>query len=243
AEDGALTLTGSDLNATSGNVSLSTNVAAGNGLTVTGGNITAAQNITLSGKTDSGNGYGLSLNNVNMTATSGDITASGEGFDASNGALQVSGGNFSAQNTVLNGTADRNNKGAVLSGNINVKAGNLSLTGITVQQNGGSFTGLTVKDKSTLNINVSNGNLSLTGQAVKAEDADESLVLSGNTVGLNLVNTTLSANHLTLKGSSAYTGSGFILNNLSLSGNIAQGNNTIFSSAGSAANVTNTLNI
>ncbi|EBJ2068827.1 hypothetical protein DP590_07545 [Salmonella enterica] len=244
AEDGALTLTGTDLNASSGNVSLSANVAAGNGLTVTGGNITAAQNITLSGKTASGNGYGLSLNNVNMTATSGDITASGEGFNAGNGALQVNGGNFSAQNTVLNGTADSNQKGAVLSGNINVTAGNLSLTGTTVQKGGGGgFAGLTVNAKSSLNISVSNGNLSLTGQAVKAEDAEEDLVLTGNTVGLNLVNTTLSANNLTLKGSSAYTGSGFILNNLNLSGNIAQGNNTTFSSAGSAANVTNTLDI
>ncbi|HGG4729905.1 TPA: filamentous hemagglutinin N-terminal domain-containing protein [Salmonella enterica subsp. enterica serovar Hvittingfoss] len=243
AEDGALTLTGTDLNASSGSVSLSANVAAGNGLTVTGGNITAAQNITLSGKTASGNGYGLSLNNVNMTATSGDITASGEGFEAKDGALQVNGGNFSAQNTVLSGTAGLDNKGAVLSGNINVTTGNLSLTGTTVQKGNGGFAGLTVKDKSSLNISVSNGNLSLSGQAVKAEDAADDLVLNGNTVGLNLVNTTLSANNLTLKGSSAYTGSGFILNNLNLSGNIAQGNNTTFSSAGSAANVTNTLDI
>ncbi|EIO3283123.1 hypothetical protein LQI46_005055 [Salmonella enterica] len=242
SENGSLTVTGTTLNATTGNVSLSANVATGNALMVSGGNITAKNDITLNGTAASGSGYGLSLNNVNMTAT-GNITGQGTGFDASGGALQLNGGTFSAQNTVLSGTAGRNNKGAVLSGNINVTAGNLSLTGTTVHQNNGGYAGLTVKDKSSLNINVSSGNLSLTGQAVKAEGAADDLVLTGNTVGLNLVNTTLSANNLTLKGSSAYTGSGFILNNLSLSGNIAQGNNTTFSSAGSAADATNTLNI
>ncbi|HHR4276546.1 TPA: beta strand repeat-containing protein, partial [Salmonella enterica] len=242
SENGSLTVTGTTLNATTGNVSLSANVATGNALMVSGGNITAKNDITLNGTAASGSGYGLSLNNVNMTAT-GNITGQGTGFDAGGGALQLNGGTFSAQNTVLSGTAGRNNKGAVLSGNINVTTGNLSLTGTTVQKGNGGFAGLTVKDKSSLNINVSSGNLSLTGQAVKAEDAADDLVLTGNTVGLNLVNTTLSANNLTLKGSSAYTGSGFILNNLNLSGNIAQGNNATFSSAGSAADVTNTLNI
>ncbi|ECF2367768.1 hypothetical protein E1890_24685, partial [Salmonella enterica subsp. enterica serovar Mountpleasant] len=58
-----------------------------------------------------------------------------------------------------------------------------------------------------------------------------------------LSNATLNASALTLKGSSAYAGSGFVLNNTNLTGGIAQGNNTTFSSAGSAADVTNTLNI
>ncbi|HCL5272396.1 TPA: hypothetical protein N2G33_004711, partial [Salmonella enterica] len=227
------------LNAT--DVSLSGELAGGTdgtGSSLTNTTINATTgNVTLNGTAQAGNGTGVSLSGTNMTATSGNISVTGTGMDSANGALYVNGGNFSAQNTVLEGTAGRNNVGAKLAGNINVTQGNLSVTGSISHLSNGTFTGLLAS--SGLDVNVSHGNLSLTGQALK-EDGN---VVSGNTVGLNLTNATLSAQHATLKGSSANSGSGFILNNVTLQGGIAQASNMTFSSAGSAANVSNFLNV
>ncbi|HGG6428145.1 TPA: ESPR-type extended signal peptide-containing protein [Salmonella enterica subsp. enterica serovar Kottbus] len=243
ANNASLTLQNTDLNATSGNVSLSANVATGNALVLSGGNITAGENINLNGTATGGTGTGVSLTDVNMTASSGNISVNGTGFDANNGALYVSGGNFAAKNTVMEGTANRNNVGAKLAGNINVTQGNLSVTGNMYHRNNGAFTGLLAQ--SGLNIDVSDGDLALTGQALQHPDVTDGCVSvpSGNVVGLNLSGATLSANHADLKGVSALSGSGFILNNVTLNGGIARGNNMTFSSNGSAANVTNTLNV
>ncbi|EEL2206579.1 hypothetical protein G9J39_003407 [Salmonella enterica] len=243
ADNATLTLNNATLNATAGNVSLVANVTSGNALVLSGGNITAGQDINLNGTVASGGGSGVTLTNVNMNATAGNISVNGTGYDASNGGLNVNGGNFAAQNTVLTGTAGRNNVGAKLAGNINVTQGNLSVTGTMYHRNNGGFTGLqTVKG---LNISVSNGNLSLTGQALQHPDVTDGSVPapSGNVVGLNLNGVTLSANHADLKGSSALSGSGFVLNNVTLDGNIARGANMTFSSADSGVNVTNTLNV
>ncbi|EBW6364554.1 hypothetical protein DPU24_28105, partial [Salmonella enterica subsp. enterica serovar Oranienburg] len=155
ANNASLTLQNTSLNATTGNVSLSANVANGNALVLSGGNITAGGNINLNGTATGGTGAGVSLTDVNMTASSGNISVNGTGFDANNGALYVSGGNFAAQNTVMEGTANRNNVGAKLAGNINVTQGNLSVTGNMYHRNNGGFTGLLAQ--SGLNINVSNG--------------------------------------------------------------------------------------
>ncbi|EGM9344121.1 hypothetical protein IIG27_004749, partial [Salmonella enterica] len=144
--------------------------------------------------------------------------------------------NFSALNTVLEGTAGRNNVGAKLAGNINVTQGNLAVTGTMKHYSGAGFTGLLAQ--SGLNVNVSAGDLSLTGKTVAFPDGSAQ---SGNTVALNLTGATLSANHAHLTGSNIYSGSGFILNNVTLNGNIARGNNMTLSSCGSAAAVTNTL--
>ncbi|HIB1684258.1 TPA: beta strand repeat-containing protein, partial [Salmonella enterica subsp. enterica serovar Muenchen] len=243
ANNASLTLQNTNLNATSGNVSLSANVATGNALVLSGGNITAGENINLNGTATGGTGTGVSLTDVNMTASSGNISVNGTGFDANNGALYVSGGNFAAKNTVMEGTANRNNVGAKLAGNINVTQGNLSVTGNMYHRNNGAFTGLLAQ--SGLNIDVSDGDLALTGQALQHPDVTDGCVSvpSGNVVGLNLSGATLSANHADLKGVSALSGSGFILNNVTLNGNIARGNNMTFSSEGSAANLTNTLNV
>ncbi|EAQ6131968.1 hypothetical protein AXA88_25310 [Salmonella enterica] len=110
-------------------------------------------------------------------------------------------------------------------------------------RNGSGFYGL--QTVNGLNINVSNGNLSLTGQALQHPDVTDGSVPapSGNVVGLNLNGVTLSANHADLKGSSALSGSGFVLNNVTLEGGIARGANMTFSSADSGVNVTNTLNV
>ncbi|HGA5941779.1 TPA: hypothetical protein ACIS3Y_004341, partial [Salmonella enterica subsp. enterica serovar Saintpaul] len=243
ANNASLTLQNTDLNATSGNVSLSANVPNGSALVLSGGNITAGENINLNGTATGGTGTGVSLTGVNMTASSGNISVNGTGFDANNGALYVSGGNFAAQNTVMEGTANRNNIGAKLAGNINVTQGNLSVTGTMNYRNGSGFTGLLAQ--SGLNIDVSDGGLALTGQALQHPDvtAGSVAVPSGNVQGLNLNGATLSANHADLKGVSVLSGSGFVLNNVTLNGGIAQGNNMTFSSNGSGANVTNTLNV
>ncbi|HAK7943530.1 TPA: filamentous hemagglutinin N-terminal domain-containing protein [Salmonella enterica] len=243
AENATLKLNNTTLNATTGNVSLSSDVTSGNALVLSGGNITAGQDINLNGSVATGTGSGITLTNVNMTATAGNISVNGTGYDAENGGLNVNGGNFAAQNTVMTGTAGRNNTGAKLAGNISVTQGNLSVTGTMYYRNGSGFTGLqAVKG---LNISVSNGNLSLTGLALQHPDvADGSVpVPSGNVSGLNLNGVTLSANHADLKGSSVFSGSGFFLNNVTLEGGIARGNNMTFSSEGSGVNVTNTLNV
>ncbi|HAC6544637.1 TPA_asm: hypothetical protein G0B47_26335, partial [Salmonella enterica subsp. salamae serovar 48:d:z6] len=120
-------------------------------------------------------------------------------------ALYVNGGNFSAQNTVLEGTAGRNNVGAKLSGNINVTQGNLAVTGTIYYRNGDKFTGLLAG--SGLNVNVSHGSLNLTGQALAHPDVAGGCVSTpsgNNVVGLNLTNATLSAGNASLKGSSVY---------------------------------------
>ncbi|EHL5834371.1 S-layer family protein, partial [Salmonella enterica] len=259
--NGSLTVTNSNLNATGGNISLSTtnntltvnnnNLTAASGnvsmmvtgvegnanaLTVSGGNITAGHNITLNGTVNNqGNGAGVYLSNTNMTAAN-NISVNGTGYDASNGGLNVNGGTFSAQNTVLEGTAQRNNVGAKLAGNINVTKGNLAVTGTMQHFSSSGFTGLLAQ--SGLNVNVSAGDLSLTGKTVAFPGGSAQ---SGNTVALNLTGATLSANHAHLTGSNVFSGQGFVLSNVTLSGNIARGNNMTLSSAGSNATVTNAL--
>ncbi|HFW3091253.1 TPA: beta strand repeat-containing protein, partial [Salmonella enterica subsp. enterica serovar Reading] len=228
----------------------------GNAMILSGGNITAGENIALHGTVTEGNGSGVSLSGTGMTAGNGDITVSGNGYDAAKGGLNVNGGNFSAQKTVLTGTAKRNNKGAVLSGNINVMQGNLVVTGTTNQVSGKGWVGL----QATGNINVSAGDLSLTGSLTGTDGSGttalnltgvnlsaQNMVLNGTNSnsgsGLVLNNATLNATTASLKGSAANSGSGFVLNNITLEGGIAQGSNMTFSSEGSGANVTNTLNV
>ncbi|ELW5746017.1 hypothetical protein VY397_004522, partial [Salmonella enterica] len=234
----SLSVNNSNLNASNGNVSMMVTGVTGNAnaLSVTGGNITSGQNIALNGTVVTGTGSGVALTNTNMTATAGNISVNGTGYDSGNGALSVNGGNFSAQNTVMEGTAGRNNVGAKLAGNIGVTQGNLAVTGTMHHYSGGGFTGLLANPG--LNVNVSAGDLSLTGKTVAFPDGSAQ---SGNTVALNLTGATLSANHAHLTGSNIYSGSGFVLNNVNLTGNIARGNNMTLSSCGSAAAVTNTL--
>ncbi|HAG0017820.1 TPA: filamentous hemagglutinin N-terminal domain-containing protein [Salmonella enterica] len=208
------------------------------GVNVSNASLTATSgNITVTGTSAKDNGAGVSLTNTNMTATSGNISVNGTGYDSSNGGLSVSGGNFSAQNTVMEGTANRNNVGAKLAGNINVTQGNLAVTGTAKQFSDGSFTGLMAGGD--LNLTVSAGNLSLTG---KIEAYEGKTGLSGST-GLNLNGATLNANHADLKGSNVFSGQGFVLNNVILKGGIEHAANMTFSSAGSATGVTNTLAI
>ncbi|ECN3094471.1 filamentous hemagglutinin N-terminal domain-containing protein, partial [Salmonella enterica subsp. enterica serovar Derby] len=226
-------LTNTTINATTGNATLNATVANGNALVVSGGNITAGKDISLTGTAKAGEGYGVSLTNGNMTASSGNISVNGTGFDSNRGALNVNGGNFSAQNTVLEGTAGRNNKGTVLNGNINVTQGNLVVTG-TVTQTANSadnnqFTGLLASG----NITVSQGSLNLTGHITGKSGL--------NAKAVNLTNLNISASNASITGVNQRNGTGFILSNVNLTGDIEKGANTTFSSAGSDSSVTNVI--
>ncbi|ECT1023545.1 hypothetical protein DPO11_26905, partial [Salmonella enterica] len=236
-EHASLTVQNTTLNATKGNISLNATVEGGNALMVSGSNITAGNNISLNGTATNGTVSAVSLDNADMTASSGNISVTGTGWDSGNGALYVNGGNFSAQNTVMEGTAGRNNVGAKLAGNINVTQGNLAVTGTMKQSGKGSFTGLLAQ--SGLNVNVSAGNLSLNGKVEKFGDTDG---LSGSTA-LNLTNTTLSAQHADLKGSNVFSGRGFVLSNVTLAGSLANAANMTFSSEGSAGTVSNIMDM
>ncbi|EJF9230742.1 filamentous hemagglutinin N-terminal domain-containing protein, partial [Salmonella enterica] len=226
-------LTNTTINATTGNATLNATVANGNALVVSGGNITAGKDISLTGTAKAGSGYGVSLTNGNMTATAGNINVNGTGFDSNRGALNVNGGNFSAQNTVLEGTAGRNNKGTVLNGNINVTQGNLAVTG-TVTQTANSldnnqFTGLLASG----NITVSQGSLNLTGHISGKSGS--------NAKAVNLTNLNISASNASITGVNERNGTGFILSNVNLTGGIEKGANVSFSSAGSGKTVTNVI--
>ncbi|ELC8790718.1 hypothetical protein RJV04_005161, partial [Salmonella enterica] len=169
-----------------------------------------------------------------------------KGFDSNSGALSVTGNNnFSAQNTVLSGEAGRNNVGTLLGGNLNVTQGNLSVTGTSHHYSSGSFRGLKANG---LNLTVSSGSLSLTGKSVAYEGRGPQ---SGAVAGLELINTCLSASSASLTGSSVDSGSGFILNNVtlnatsgnvSLSANVAYGNALVVTGGGITAGQDITLN-
>ncbi|HEC9416532.1 TPA: hypothetical protein R4E55_004641, partial [Salmonella enterica subsp. enterica serovar Poona] len=214
------------------------------GANVTSTTISAASgNVTLNGSVSvvSGGATGMYLSGVGITATAGDIAVNGVGYDSGQGALRLTGNNnFSAQNTVLSGEAGRNNIGTLLSGNLNVTAGNLSVAGMTHHYNNDAkniYRGLKADG---LVLDVSNGDLTLSGQALAYDGVGPQ---TGGTVGLDLKNSTLKASHAAVNGSSVFSGSGFVLDNVTLSGGIEHGNNMTFSSNGSAANVTNLLSV
>ncbi|HFW3091184.1 TPA: beta strand repeat-containing protein [Salmonella enterica subsp. enterica serovar Reading] len=214
------------------------------GANVTRTTISAASgNVTLNGSVSvvSGGATGMYLSGVGITATAGDIAVNGVGYDSGQGALRLTGNNnFSAQNTVLSGEAGRNNIGTLLSGNLNVTAGNLSVAGMTHHYNNDAkniYRGLKADG---LVLDVSNGDLTLSGQALAYDGVGPQ---TGGTVGLDLKNSTLKASHAAVNGSSVFSGSGFVLDNVTLSGGIEHGNNMTFSSNGSAANVTNLLSV
>ncbi|EJE2190639.1 filamentous hemagglutinin N-terminal domain-containing protein, partial [Salmonella enterica] len=206
-------LTNAGLNVSAGDLTLTANMTGGSALMVSGGNITAG-NISLNGAVASGGGYGVSLTNTNMTATN-NISVNGTGFDSSNGSLYVSGGNFSAQNTVMEGTAGRNNVGAKLAGNINVTKGNLAVTGTVKRTNDGPYYGLTATD---LNLTVTCGTLSMAGNIAGTAGGNKPQALS-------LTNTTLTATDISLNGTVENGGTGISLSNATL--NASSGNATL----------------
>ncbi|EDV2692314.1 filamentous hemagglutinin N-terminal domain-containing protein, partial [Salmonella enterica subsp. enterica] len=213
-----LKLANATLNAT--NVSLSGGLTGGKngtGASLTNTTINATTgNITLNGTATAGGGAGVSLTGGSMTATSGNISVTGTGLDSANGALQVNGGNFAAHNTVLEGTANRNNMGANLTGNINVTQGNLAVTGTVKRTNDGPYRGLTA---SNLNISVKGGSLSMAGCITNEQTPGL------KPVALTLTNTNLSATDVSLSGIVESGGTGLSLTNTMI--NATTGNATL----------------
>ncbi|EIP4525580.1 filamentous hemagglutinin N-terminal domain-containing protein, partial [Salmonella enterica] len=215
---------------------------SGKGLEVAGNiSLTAtAGNLNLTGRMNgSGGGFGAHIHGNNTFTATENITVNGSAVDGSNGGLNLNRGTFSAENTVLNGQSDQNYIGVKAGSCITVTKGNLSITGTANRINStSSVTGL--MSDGTLVINVSSGHLNITG---KVNDTGHNAASAGTSTGLNLSKTTLNALTANLTGVSMDAGQGFTLNNVTLNGNIAQGNNMSFSSQGSGANVTNTLNV
>ncbi|MFX15108.1 filamentous hemagglutinin N-terminal domain-containing protein, partial [Salmonella enterica] len=228
------TLTGGNVTVTgtSGN-------SNGKGLEVTGGILNATGgNIVLTGcMTGANGGFGAHIYGGSNFKATENITITGSAMDGTNGGLNLNGNTFSAKNTILNGTSGRNNLGAKVGGNINVTAGNLSISGTATRVNSASGVTGVVSD-GTLNITVSSGGLNITG---KVDDTGNNANNANTATGLKLVNTTLNATTANLLGISTDAGTGFMLSNVTLAGSIANGTNTNFSSVGSGSSVTNVI--
>ncbi|HGB5419746.1 TPA: hypothetical protein ACIVQF_005523, partial [Salmonella enterica subsp. enterica serovar Muenchen] len=139
---GSSTLTGGNVTVTgtSGN-------STGKGLDIAGSNLNATTgNLSLTGRMDGSavknqGGFGVHIHGGNTFTAAENITVNGSAMDGTNGGLNVNGGTFSAKNTVLNGQSDRNNIGVKAGGIITVTQGNLSITGTANRIN--SATGVT----------------------------------------------------------------------------------------------------
>ncbi|EFR2617051.1 hypothetical protein H0K58_004932, partial [Salmonella enterica] len=91
------------------------------------------------------------------------------------------------------------------------------------------FTGLLASG----NITVSQGSLNLTGHITGNSGS--------NAKAVNLTNLNISASNASITGINERNGTGFILSNVNLTGDIEKGANTTFSSAGSDSSVTNVI--
>ncbi|HGG5248970.1 TPA: beta strand repeat-containing protein [Salmonella enterica subsp. enterica serovar Paratyphi B] len=194
-------------------------------LTATSGdlNLTGAQ-------TNGDSGYGIHIHGDNTLTASNNITLTASAKNGKDGALNADTNTFSAINTVLNGTSNQNNIGVKLGGNTRIQ-GNLSVTGTTRQIGGGSWTALITQN---LNLTVSCGSLNMKGVVTGTPNGTQP-------VALNLTNAILSASSATLTGVNTDHNNGFVLNNVTLKGGIANGANLTLSSAGSNKNVTNVI--
>ncbi|HAD5970077.1 TPA_asm: hypothetical protein G1Q02_25340 [Salmonella enterica subsp. enterica serovar Typhimurium] len=232
----------SALNSSAGCVSITANTSsvrnAGWSLTVRNSNISAVTGIDLYGQFGGGNDNGVMLDGADMTVSAGNISVSGitrrstAATTAGAGVLHVKDSNFSAQNTELNATSYSGGTATVLEGNVSVTSGNLTVNGEVRQRGVAGHTG--IEGKSGLNLTVASGELNLSGVVEKSGGATPSK-------GIELTNATLCASKAVLNGTNEAEGSGFVLNNVTLTGNISNGTNTTFSSAGSAETVTNMI--
>ncbi|AOV97091.1 hypothetical protein A9798_09020 [Edwardsiella hoshinae] len=228
-----ITLDGSSMKPTSKGLELnhSTLLAAGN--------IHVSGNMTVSNASSS-EGFGAHIYNDSTLTAAENITITGYALNGTNGGLNVHGGTFSAKNTLLSGTSQQNNIGIKIGGNVNVTAGNLSITGSANRINTASgVTGVTSDGNLTLNVSAGKLNISAT-----VNDTGNQADNAATSAGLNLSNTTLTANSAEIHGVNTYgNGTGFALNNVSLAGALADGANLTLSSQGSAQRVTNSVNL
>lgn len=191
--------------------------------------------VSLSGMVQDGTDA-LTLTNVSISSK-GQTTLNGTTFYGK--AMTLSGLNITAGGDVnLNGIAKK------LSSNTPGRASalgvNLSGSSITSTTGNITVTGFAATDKSHPGIStltVSNSNLTANGTTGK-------IVLNGTTettTGVKVTSSNLSSASLDIKGVATIQGTGFTLTNSHLLGSLADLSNVTFSSAGSAAGVTNQL--
>ncbi|EBP1503825.1 filamentous hemagglutinin N-terminal domain-containing protein, partial [Salmonella enterica] len=191
--------------------------------------------VNLSGMVQDGTDA-LNLTNVSISSK-GQTTLNGTTYYGK--AMTLSGLNITAGGDVnLNGIAKE------LSSNTPGRASalgvNLSGSSITSTTGNITVTGFAATDKSHPGIStltVSNSNLTANGTTGK-------IVLNGTTettTGVKVTSSNLSSASLDVKGVATIQGTGFTLTNSHLLGSLADLSNVTFSSAGSAAGVTNQL--
>ncbi|EFO9811939.1 filamentous hemagglutinin N-terminal domain-containing protein [Salmonella enterica subsp. enterica serovar Enteritidis] len=191
--------------------------------------------VNLSGMVQDGTDA-LTLTNVSISSK-GQTTLNGTTYYGK--AMTLSGLNITAGGDVnLNGIAKE------LSSNTPGRASalgvNLSGSSITSTTGNITVTGFAATDKSHPGIStltVSNSNLTANGTTGK-------IVLNGTTettTGVKVTSSNLSSASLDVKGVATIQGTGFTLTNSHLLGSLADLSNVTFSSAGSAAGVTNQL--
>ncbi|EGI5702437.1 filamentous hemagglutinin N-terminal domain-containing protein [Salmonella enterica subsp. enterica serovar Chester] len=179
------------------------------GVNLTDSNLTGS-NVTLLGA----DGAGLTVQNTNLTASTGNISLS-----TSNGTLTVSNVNLSAAggDTTLSGTSARNGNGVKLGGTINVTQGNLTVSGTSTRvDNATNVRGIDAR-QTVINVSGSDAVLNMTGTVNGDTDATHTnsvvgLDLSAVKSGKNWMNPNLSASSANLTGVSTAKGMGFILN-------------------------------
>ncbi|ECC1695428.1 hypothetical protein DPB93_24390 [Salmonella enterica subsp. salamae] len=217
------------LNAAAGGVVLQAVSAATNGVNITSAN----GSVSISGLVKDGSDV-LTLTNVNISSKN-DTMLNGTTYWGNavtlSGLNITAGGNVDivgvARNVVSGKAGGASASGVRLSGsNISSQKGNITVSG---------FAGTDQSHQNIVTVNISNSTLtSPTGK----------IVLNGtseSTTGLNVVGSNLSATQLDIKGVATSKGTGFALANSHLLGGLADLTKVSFSSAGSAAGVTNRL--
>ncbi|EEJ4270408.1 filamentous hemagglutinin N-terminal domain-containing protein, partial [Salmonella enterica subsp. diarizonae serovar 50:r:z] len=189
--------------------------------------------VTLSGKVQDGS-VGLTLTNVSISSK-GQTTIDGTTYFGK--ATVLSGLNITATGDVnINGTARRLSDGLaggsssegvwVGASNITSTEGNVSLSG---------FSGTDPKNQGHGAVGVGNSNITANAGKILLNGTTQS------TTGLMVTGSNFSAASMDVKGVATIRGTGFTLTNSHLLGNLTDLTHVVFSSAGSAAGVTNLL--
>lgn len=203
-------------------------------------------------------------NTINISSSDGPVSLSGMVQDGTD-ALTLTNVSISSKGqTTLNGTTYWGNA-TVLSG-LNISAdGDVNISGIAKELATGTLggawaTGATLVDST---VTSTNGDVTLTGisgsdpknanpgnavtvnnSSITANTTSGKILLNGTTqsiTGVKVDSSSLSSASLDVKGVATIQGTGFTLTNSHLLGSLADLSNVIFSSAGSAAGVTNQL--
>ncbi|EEM8615228.1 hypothetical protein GKU33_25275 [Salmonella enterica] len=227
-----LSLTNTTINATTGNATLNATVANGNALVVSGGNITAGKDISLTGTAKAGTSTGLNLVNATLNATtanlSGISTNAGTGFTLNNVTLaggiekgknvsfSSAGSGKAVTNVIGSGVLNATTTEALMKVGIENNT-QISASGITLGGSGDDWTqnytstkgGGWIFDGATVS---KTGNISLQGVGFvnSSVTAGQDLTINNGDTSLTVQNTTLNATagNISLTGNAGITLSG-----------------------------------